>query len=295
MPTENKTSDSFGSLFRKLRLKAGIATLKDFGNLLADYGYPYEDSMFSHWQKGNKIPKRNILLASIAIFKEKNPHLTIDEANKLLAAANKGYLTESEIERITKYPIAERNQPTPKKIVEFLNKTVKAKQVIRSGWIRKEIKDPENVAEHSFQLIILATLLAEELSVDKEKLIKMTILHILGEMITGDLIWYSQEGINFKKQTEKEKLERKGIEKLFKIIGDSEEYLSLFKEMTDKKSRESTIFLQLDKLEMAIQALEYEKNQNKNLNEFFISADLQIQSPLLRKIFKEIIKQRPKR
>ena len=57
---------------------------------------------------------------------------------------------------------------------------------------------------------------------------------------------------------------------------------------------ESRVFWQLDRLEMAIQALEYEEEQDKKLDEFFVNADLYIQEPLIRGIFNDIIKSRRK-
>ena len=134
--------------------------------------------------------------------------------------------------------------------------------------------------------------LADDLSVDREKLIKMAILHDLGEVVTGDLVWSRGEIIDIKKRAEKEKLEREGIEKVFRTIGKSDEYKEIFEEMIARTSQEAKMFWQLDKLEMAFQALEYEKEQNKKLDEFFINADLQIDSPPLRKILREIINSR---
>ena len=285
---------TFGSLFKKLRLQAGIATLKDFGNALADYGYVYEDSIFSHWQSGRKIPtRRDVLLTIIFIFKERNINLTIDELNALLASANQGYLTEPELQKIKKFPVMPSKGYSSKKIIEFLTNTGRSKTILRSGWIEKKIKNPESVAEHSFQLSILAMVLADELGVNKEKLIQMALLHDLCETVTGDIIWTRGAILDMKKRTEKEKLEKDGLEKIFKVLGKSQEYVKLFEEMLARATQEARIFWQLDKLEMAMQALEYEKTQKKNLDEFFINTDLQVHAPLLRKILKEIIKQRP--
>ncbi len=122
----------------------------------------------------------------------------------------------------------------------------------------------------------------------------MAILHDLGEIVTGDVIWSRGKIIDIKKRAEKEALEKKGIEMVFGIIGMSNEYVKIFGEMIERTTQEAKIFWQLDKLEMAAQALEYEKSQNKKLDEFFINADLQISSVPLRKILREILKQRSK-
>ncbi len=90
--------ETFGTLFKKLRLQVGISTLKELGDLLEKQGFSYEASIFSHWQTGSKIPiQRKIILALIKIFREKNQYITIEEYNRLLVSAKHGYLTEHEI------------------------------------------------------------------------------------------------------------------------------------------------------------------------------------------------------
>lgn len=56
---------------------------------------------------------------------------------------------------------------------------------------------------------------------------------------------------------------------------------------------ESKAFWQLERLEMAFQALEYEEEQGKNLEEFFVNTGLYLREPLLKRIFNQILKQRP--
>jgi putative hydrolase of HD superfamily len=170
----------------------------------------------------------------------------------------------------------------------------KSKKLLRSGWINEKIKDPESVAEHSFRVSVLAMVISDSLGLDKEKLIKMALIHDLGEVITGDIVWSSGNIIDIKKRTEKEKMEKLGLERIFKILENSDEYKKIFEEMIERSSEEAKIFWQIDKLEMAMQALEYERDEYKNLEKFFVNADLQIETPLLRKIFDEILKRRKK-
>lgn len=88
----------FGLLFKRLRLRAGIATLTELGKLLASKGFIYEDSSLSHWQNGRKVPKkRELLLALASIFVDNNLYISIDELNRFFESANQGYLTEKEI------------------------------------------------------------------------------------------------------------------------------------------------------------------------------------------------------
>ncbi len=92
----------FASLFKKYRLRSEIETLAQFGDLLSEEGLTYETSLFTRWQKGDRIPgDRRTLLGIIIVF-SKRMGITIDAANRLLEAAGQGYLTETEKEQMPK-------------------------------------------------------------------------------------------------------------------------------------------------------------------------------------------------
>ncbi|HSX08893.1 MAG TPA: NB-ARC domain-containing protein [Candidatus Saccharimonadales bacterium] len=91
---------TFAQLFKKYRLRAEFDTFASFSDALAKEGYFYEESIFSHWQKGTRLPtNRQLLLKIIEIFVERESIKTVDEANELLASAGLGYLTNAEKEK----------------------------------------------------------------------------------------------------------------------------------------------------------------------------------------------------
>ena len=192
-------------------------------------------------------------------------------------------------------------QMAKNKKIDYLGffKTVgKSKRLLRAGWVREKVRDPESVAEHSFRVSVLAMVLSDKLGyeVDKEKLIKMAILHDLGEVITGDIVTERYDVIDIEKREQKEKEEREGIREIFSKIGAEDEYLDIFDEMIGRTTPEAKVFSQFDKLEMALQAHEYEEEQGKDLEEFFTSVGLYyVRDPLIKKIFDMIIKKRKKK
>ncbi len=95
--TNNK---SFGELFKKYRLRAEFATFSELGMALAEKGLIYEDSIFSHWQKGDRIPNRPTIIKLIKIFSERQSVNSLGEANEFLESVGEGYLTEKEREKI---------------------------------------------------------------------------------------------------------------------------------------------------------------------------------------------------
>ncbi len=92
---------SFTELFKKYRLRSEFATFSQLGMALAEKGLIYEDSIFSHWQKGDRIPNRHTILRLIEIFSERQSLKTVEQANEFLESADQGYLTKLEVEKIS--------------------------------------------------------------------------------------------------------------------------------------------------------------------------------------------------
>lgn len=94
---------TFGELFKRYRLKAGFTYIADFADAFAQNGYCYDESIFSHWQVGKRIPgKRVVLVSLILLFIQKGAIRSLHEANEFLESAGHGYLTLSEQEKLRK-------------------------------------------------------------------------------------------------------------------------------------------------------------------------------------------------
>ncbi|OGH39131.1 MAG: hypothetical protein A3B44_01765 [Candidatus Levybacteria bacterium RIFCSPLOWO2_01_FULL_38_21] len=176
--------------------------------------------------------------------------------------------------------------------LDFFKTVGKSKRLLRTGWVREKVKNPESIAEHSFRVGVLAMVLADRLGVNKEKLIKMSLIHDLGETFTGDIVWTRGELVDIKIRENKEKEELKGLVRLFSDIEDGEEFVDIFEEMIQSSTKDAKIFWQIDKLETVLQAFEYEEEQGIIIEEFFLNADLFIKDKILREIFEEILKER---
>lgn len=89
--------NNFGELFKRYRLRGEFASLGSLANALAEKGYVYETSIFSHWQSGKRVPSRRaVILLLVIIFAERGAIRTIQEANEFLESAEHGYLTQKE-------------------------------------------------------------------------------------------------------------------------------------------------------------------------------------------------------
>ena len=168
-----------------------------------------------------------------------------------------------------------------------------SKKLRRTGWVMNKVKNPESVADHCFRVTVLAMTLAPSLGVNQQKLIKMAIIHDIGETSTGDLVVQRGLKLDKGKRDNKEKIEKEAIRSI--LFGYEEDYAKLFHEMIERKTLEAQVFWQIDKLEMAVQAYEYEKTQGLDLSEFFISAETYMEHPLLKQAFDDLKKMRHKK
>lgn len=176
------------------------------------------------------------------------------------------------------------------KILDFALVVGKLKGLKRTGWVRSGIPNPESVADHTLRLTILAMFLAPTVGANSEKSVKMALIHDLAEATTGDIVTnIGTKSLNNHK--EKVQTERAALKQILSLV-DAHEYNSLFEEYLENETVEAQLVHQLDKLEMAIQAYEYEHDHKIKLNEFFVNARLHIQDAQFIKIMDEIEKLR---
>lgn len=104
---------TFAQLFKKYRLRAEFASLSDFADAFAQKGYFYDHSIFSHWQKGKRVPsKRDVLVSLVEVFFDKGAIDSLDQANEFLESAGHGFLTYKEQARVMaeKYQLTTNNK-----------------------------------------------------------------------------------------------------------------------------------------------------------------------------------------
>ena len=107
----------------------------------------------------------------------------------------------------------------------------------------------ESVAEHSWLMTLFAFLIRDEFpDANMDKVIKMCIIHDLGEAFTGDIP-------TFEKTKENEKTEENLLNNWLDTLPEnySAEMKSLYAEMTERKTAEAKIFKAIDSLEALIQ------------------------------------------
>ena len=139
----------------------------------------------------------------------------------------------------------------------------------RTGWLLRGVVAPESIAEHSFGVCLVATLLIDDLrarglTVDGERVLRMAIVHDAAEAFTGD--------IPMPAKTDKLDLALEEAEALLLSKVLSKPQLELWAEAEAGKTLEARIVKAADKVQMLIKALSYEQQRRGRLDEFWQSA-----------------------
>lgn len=171
------------------------------------------------------------------------------------------------------------------KELEFFLKIGKLKQMIRNGWILREVKDGSTVAEDAFLLAIAIWVLNERKGLNLEKMLKMSLVYEICEVYTEDKTPY--EKILPKNKSERKKIlerwprfsetvkrkrfiadykqEKKSLSRLTSGLPKNlkEEIIYLWDDCKRRRTLEGNFVNQIYWVTMMMQALEYwEKDKN---------------------------------
>ncbi|XP_021756844.1 HD domain-containing protein 2-like [Chenopodium quinoa] len=158
---------------------------------------------------------------------------------------------------------------SPSSAIDFLTLCHRLKTTKRAGWVKREVQNPESISDHMYRMGLMALISADIPGVNRDKCVKMAIVHDMAEAIVGDIT--PCDGIS---KTEKSRREREALDHMCNLLGGgsrAKEIHDLWMEYEESSSLEAKIVKDFDKVEMILQALEYEKEQGKDLEEFFES------------------------
>ena len=161
------------------------------------------------------------------------------------------------------------------------------KQIYRQGWLRRGIPAErcESVAEHSFAVALLALLIVDAYfpELDRDKVVHMALVHDLGEVYAGDLT--PHDGVS---AADKHRREAQSIRQITDKLPHGDDYAALWREYEEQATQAAELVRQVDRLEMGLQALVYERQGLADLSEFFETVERALSIPELCDIWNEI-------
>lgn len=178
------------------------------------------------------------------------------------------------------------------------------KDLRRTGWVLRGVRDPESVADHSWGTALLALLFLEDaekldgMIIDRERVLAMSILHDLPEVRTGDIPRRAVPDRQSVSPAQKSKAERTALEE---IAGPIAELITLWEEYEAATTAEARYVRDMNLIDMCLQALRYETDRRydpeigrsafpdfERLDEFFATARDRFSTRTGRKIYERI-------
>jgi putative hydrolases of HD superfamily len=194
--------------------------------------------------------------------------------------------------------------------LEFFRAAGKLKAVRRQGWVDRGVPDPESVADHTFRAMVMAWTLGREAGLDTDRLLKLMLLHDLPESEAGDATPYgavlagaelaqvvprwrelvSADQLAAAKQRKRLSEERAVGQLASNLPAElADELRELWLDYAERRSPEACFAAQLDKLEAALQAIEYrDAGYDADVENFLVTAREVVDHPVLLALLAEI-------
>ncbi|KAF7132777.1 hypothetical protein RHSIM_Rhsim09G0115400 [Rhododendron simsii] len=202
--------------------------------------------------------------------------------------------------------------PSSSSAIDFLTLCHRLKTTKRKGWINHGIKGPESIADHMYRMSLMALIVGDLPGVNRERCIKMAIVHDIAEGIYLNLLYFMlffvsnvensivgditpSDGVP---KEEKSRREQAALNDMCEVLGGglrAEEIKELWAEYENNSSVEANLVKDFDKVEMILQALEYEMEHGRVLDEFFLSTAGKFQTEIGKSWAAEIVSRRNSR
>ncbi|KAH9908306.1 HD domain-containing protein [Xylariomycetidae sp. FL2044] len=162
-------------------------------------------------------------------------------------------------------PTEDSDSPLP-----FFHALERLKTNKREGWRRFGISRGESISDHMYRMSLMTLLCPPSLTpkLDLNKCMKMCLIHDMAESIVGDITPVDGVPKPEKSRREAETMDYLSKNLLGKVYGGlaGEEIRAIWQEYEDSKTLDSLFVHDLDKMELLLQMVEYEKRADKSLD-----------------------------
>eukprot|EP00571_Detonula_confervacea_P000853 CAMPEP_0172327068 /NCGR_PEP_ID=MMETSP1058-20130122/58473_1 /TAXON_ID=83371 /ORGANISM="Detonula confervacea, Strain CCMP 353" /LENGTH=225 /DNA_ID=CAMNT_0013044007 /DNA_START=113 /DNA_END=790 /DNA_ORIENTATION=+ len=177
--------------------------------------------------------------------------------------------------------------------IDFLTLTRTLKTTKRTGWVMRGVHNPESIADHMYRMSLMSMIASfSNGALDTNRCIQLALIHDLAEAKVGDITPHC--GVS---EEDKHRMELETMEQIQKMLGPlmgGDEILALWKEYEEGATEEAKLLKDLDKIEMILQAQEYEAegSHEQSLHQFFTSTEGKWRTEIGKAWAKEIVSRR---
>ena len=182
--------------------------------------------------------------------------------------------------------------------LELVVDALALKDVRRTGWELRGVRDPESVAAHAWGTAYLCLVFGDRAGVDVGRAVELAIVHDLAEAETGDVPTRADPAHRSIDRATKHELEARAIQSL---TGSLDQVVTdRWEEYEARETPEARFVKDMDLLDTCLQALVYErdgrypKGENRHfdayddLDEFFATAEPRLSTSLGRQLYADV-------
>ncbi|ODN75204.1 hypothetical protein L202_06401 [Cryptococcus amylolentus CBS 6039] len=181
----------------------------------------------------------------------------------------------------------------------FLHMLEQLKVQKRSGWIREgvSVRVTSFISDHMCRMALMAMMVPNtaERPLDIPRCVMMALVHDLAEAYVGDITPVEGVPVEVKHQLEEQAMDS-FLNEMLGSEGNKEakeRFRSLFEEYEARETPESKLVKDLDRLELALQAVEYERTQGvQTLAPFFRGSIPNLEHPAVRSWAETLMEER---
>ncbi|KAJ5699427.1 hypothetical protein N7536_002440 [Penicillium majusculum] len=190
----------------------------------------------------------------------------------------------------------EENSESP---VPFFHLIERLKTTKRAGWCRFGIENGESISDHMYRMSIMTMMappsVAEKINIPR--CIKMALIHDMAEALVGDITPVDPVSKPEKARREASVMDYLTTTLLAKVPGgvvSGKEIKEIFEEYEANTSEEAIFVHDIDKVELLLQMVEYERSSGVDLTEFtHVMGKIQLEP--MQEWAEKIIQGRPKK
>ena len=169
-------------------------------------------------------------------------------------------------------------RPSPNYTLALFHLLETLKLQKRTGWVNHNIANPESISDHMYRMGIMSLLLPQttsndKLSINRDRCMKIALVHDLAESIVGDIT-------PFDEKIDKDEKHRRELRTIQYICNDiikpvngsaAEDIQECWNEYEFQSTAEGRYVKDIDKYEMLVQCFEYERvyGDKRDLSQFY--------------------------
>ncbi len=175
----------------------------------------------------------------------------------------------------------------PDALLRFVSRVQRLQELPRTGWLVAGIPAPESVAAHSYEVAVIAMWLADgEPEADVERVLRMALLHDVGEAMITDI------PAPVKRRLGREHTRRVEAEALGEVLEQAPGQWTVAASRLGDDSLEARIVKAADRIQMLVRALSYERTGRGDVARFFDAEIADYGIPAARETIKRLLQMR---